>query len=76
MLKSSAVKEPEKKDAGPIPPAADAKSPLSSLPEGSMQIIAVVAVALVLLGGLGLLGWLFVYNRPVRRKRPPSPPTR
>jgi hypothetical protein len=81
MLKSAAMKETGRADAGITSfttPTAAPKAPTtaSAGPKGSAQAVTVVVVALVLLGGVGLLGWRLVYNRPVRRKHPPGPPVR
>ncbi len=82
MLKSATAKETapngaEAAETAAIPPPASVpKSLLAIIPEVSMQTVGgVAAVLFVLLGGLGLLGWRLVYSRPIRRKRPPTPPS-
>jgi len=81
MLKAAAKKKAADKGAEGASfttPTASPKTrpPASAVPGASAEVIACVVAAFVLLGGLGLLGWRLVYNRPIRRKRPPAPPAR
>ena len=76
MLKSAAMTEAARKGPNGTSsntPSSAPKVPATD-PEAFTEILVCVAIGLGLLVGLGLLGWRLVYNRPVRRKPPPSPP--
>ena len=77
MLKSAAMKEAARKGANGNPSQATSSAPKAPAtdPEAFTEIMVCAAIGLGLLAGLGLLGWRLVYSRPVRRKRPPSPPS-
>ena len=81
MLRAAALKEEARRKAGtssfttptaaPKPPSAGTQTSVMILP-----VLAAVGAVLALLAVLGLVGWRMVYNRPVRRKRPPTPADR
>ncbi len=78
MLDSAGMEgeeQPNPADASSSGSAAQPPAP-TALEGSAKTLIAAVAALMVLLGGLGLLGWRLVYSRPVRRRRPPSPPSR
>jgi hypothetical protein len=79
MLKAAGLKGQEQLGRADTssPSLASAAKPSAPAPEESTKILVGAAVVgVVLLGGLALLGWRLVYNRPIRRRRPPSPPSK
>jgi len=83
MLKAAETKGPEQQAAVPPPSASESaaasaskSSSLFVMDESMKIMIGAIAVAVVLVGGLGFAGWRLVYSRPIQRKRPPKPPAR